>query len=260
MESMFFDRNHFIVALFVIATTATSTLWGQQSSTSPSQRFNPVRNIPPSVHVPAAQAKQLPGRTSPASKGTSFNFSDTPSGEFRDARIPSPNANNSRSTRQISFNEELKPGSPLPQIPSILRSPKSTKQPFQPPKATNPLPVNQFPGLQKKSAAQAPPRHLVPPAKGGASQKEIVVDQNRFAETDPSFNQKFKNQIQALRDKTDAGIEAMQHQKPAAQPAFPQPVVGQVPNVKSTIPSAPVSSIGSMNATRGNDVRSAEFN
>ncbi len=126
-----------IVGSFTIAASFANAQNGSNYQQPPSQRYQPVRSMPPSVHVPDAGARPirandpasqlvdpqsyrqtqlgLTGSASNNNASTSFNFSDTPKSNF----APSPSGNNG--VRQVTYEQPVNPSTVEPQVPEVLR-------------------------------------------------------------------------------------------------------------------------------------------
>ena len=77
----------------------------------PSQRYEPVRSAPPSVHVPDANARKLNAVTTQTNTaGTSFNFSDSP---IAAQKIPTQSPQNNTGVRQVAYQQ------PVAQTPAM---------------------------------------------------------------------------------------------------------------------------------------------
>lgn len=164
-------KTPFVAAL--ISVVAASMCFAQQT---PSQRFSPERNVPPSVHVPTNGAKRLPSAPNVRpnnSPGTSFNFSDTPTSSFQNRNRPQTNDN--PNARLVSYDEKIKQqqGS---KIPEVLRGK----------------------GQQNESLIHS----LRPPKADQATQssfnREIVVDQSHF-QNQQVEQQKMNARIEQLK-------------------------------------------------------------
>lgn len=154
---------------YIVAAMLVADISYSQQPQSPSQRFEPVRNVPPNVHVPpngAARNLRAAGQKSRPQAVTTYNFSDTDRAAFEN------------NVRQVTYQQPVNP-----QVPPILQSP-DTKTPIEtfdsapmtleslrPPTATD-TPVAAQPISEAATNTANEPNH------------QIVVDHNQFA-SDP---------------------------------------------------------------------------
>ena len=120
------QRKKPIVVILFFALFAGTTLAQQP----PSKRFSPERMVPPSVHVPDSDARQL-NSTMPLRKSgpTNLNFSDTPASAFRQPQATRRNQG-TRGVQQVAYQQET---NQLREklIPAILKE-SDIKQPSRP--------------------------------------------------------------------------------------------------------------------------------
>ena len=174
-----FSLRIFKVALIVTAMCLANFTFGQQPQ-SPSQRFEPVRNVPPSVHVPPTGQVRNLRQTGPAAQphqATTYNFSDTGQAAFRRA-MPQRQARNN-DVRQVTYEQPVEP-----KVPAVLQSQPGkspietfgskpmTLESLRPPAAATATPI----AAQPISAAAPAVRAPAAPPQGN----QIVVDQQHF--------------------------------------------------------------------------------
>jgi len=111
----------FLVPAMLVANVSQS-----QQPQSPSQRFEPVRNVPPSVHVPArGPIRQLREAKPESSSHTpqTYNFSDTDREFLRDSGRSRGNVS---SVQQVAYQQPTDP-----QVPAILQKSSTAKSPIE---------------------------------------------------------------------------------------------------------------------------------
>ncbi len=222
---MFSQRPQVAIAAFLVLSFAVHTAIGQQPQ-SPSQRFNPERSVPPSVHIPSADAQPI---NTARITGPSFNFSDTPATAFRSSN---PNqlrgTNGAPNTRQVSYDEEV--NTQQTEVPSELRSFNNRSQ------ANNN-------GGRSNPVAQ-PIQNLRPPERNSINEvgRRIVVSEDEF---------KSHNQNLAERPIPPASLQQQTIQTTAFN--APQDQIQRVSNAGLQSASNEISTLPS-------SVQSADFN
>ena len=173
-----FSLRIFKVAILVTAMCVANFTFGQQPQ-SPSQRFEPVRNVPPSVHVPPTgqvrnlrQAGQL---NQPRQAATTYNFSDTNQAAFR--RGAGQQQARNTAIRQVTYEQQTEP-----QVPAVLQNPQ-TKSPIES-FGSKPMSLESLrPPAAQSTPIAAQPINSAAPATGApaaAQENQIVVDQQQF--------------------------------------------------------------------------------
>ena len=165
-----FSKRVTTVAFIITAMWAANVSFAQQPQ-SPSQRFEPVRNVPPSVHVPPQnQARNLRQATAtPHRAAQNYNFSDTRRDAFR-----APLRRDSGNVRQVAYEQTV-----APKVPAALQ-PTGGKSP-----------IESFGDKKQNMDALRPPQDktiklkstLPPPNQNQSadrSENQIVVDQEHF--------------------------------------------------------------------------------
>ncbi len=182
------SKSPFVIALLTVVTASIS--FAQQPQ-SPSQRFKPERNVPPSVHVPDGASKRVSGHSSPS--GTNYNFSDTPVNSFRSRAMKRTASLRKPVVRPVSYQEEVgkQSTSNSSSLPAGLRS--SGKQEFESPKplgAKSALP----PRTENFSDTPRPATDLSAPKNSDG----IVVDQSQFAQHEQQLQRRL-DELKKLR-------------------------------------------------------------
>ena len=202
-----------IVAV-IISVLAASMCFAQAQT--PSQRFSPERNVPPSVHVPTAGAKRLPNpsaRQNPAS----FNLSDTPASAFRNSNASQ--MPNRHAARQVSYQENSQKQN-VSDIPAVLR------------------------GNNTGNSTQHAPKNLLqelrPPARDNSSvgkgEQQIVVDETQFSQHKKDIDARIEH-LKRLREiANQQGVAPVNSNPPS--PNVHQVAFQQQPQEGSQISSA----------------------
>ena len=172
---------------------------GQQPQ-PPSQRFQPARTAPPSVHVPVGQVKSLntvdsramaPSNVIRGGNSTSYNFSDATGAAFRPPQPPANNAGMVGQARQVSF-EQPTNGTGQPQsTPGTLTDSLDNGRPRSPIENYEPHP--------RSTQIQPPPAAPATPA----SNHPIIVDARQF-EQEHNEVQTRMNQLRQMRQSQGA--------------------------------------------------------
>ena len=216
---MFSNYLNSATAVVIAMAFCASVSFGQQPQT-PSSRFQPDKNVPPSVHIPTKNARNLklpaghdqfqqrgarPGLQSPG-----FSLSD---GNRNVRETGYGDAN-----RRQRSTELRRPSNRLPEIPKILRGQPSS----------NPPPTQ----LQNFGKSGSNIDHLRPPsqAPSGRSGQPVVVNQ-----------QEFDNHKQDMQQKLDELKRLQQQVKAATSTPAPH---NQVPtNQRTTAGDSPIQQV-----------------
>ncbi len=204
---------HTAVGCLFLATTA-NYLPGQQPQ-SPSQQFEPVRQVPPSVHVPQGAVRNLraPNMNSYASSpatnsgnATTINFSDSPGAALSQAELP-VNGDLQSIDQQVLKGESPASGrNRMQEIPAVLQSANGNW--------SRNSPLENF--EQNPQTAQS----LRPPMSVNSNQTEnrIVVDSQAFA----NDGRDVENQLNELRQlQTVQQVAYLQHAEQGSPAAIP---------------------------------------
>ena len=180
---------HTTVACLLLAIPAND-LTAQQPQ-APSQQFDPVRQVPPSVHVPQGAVRNLraPNMNSYASnpstnssKATTINFSDTPGAAYRSSEPV--NGDRLSNDQQVFDGESTASGrNRMQEIPAVLQAANGNW--------SKNSPLENFEQHPQTAQSLRPPM----PTNSNQSENQIVVDSQAFA----NDGRQVENQMNELR-------------------------------------------------------------
>ena len=176
----------FIVTAMLVANVSYAQQRQAKHPQTPSQRFEPVRNVPPSVHVPPSGARSLSnGRQTRSQKSvTTYNFSDTQRSSFRPEA-----ARHDESVRQVAYQQQVEP-----QLSAGLRTGRNGKTPLE---AYDSKPINLEslrPPTEQDPGSAKPKKTFAGSPQSQSNQ--IVVDQTHFV----AAKQEQQNRQNELRE------------------------------------------------------------